>query len=110
MRLLFDQNLSHQLVRRLADLFPGSAHLRDAGLGASRDINVWEHAQTTGFVIVSKDDDFHHLSFVRGAPPKVIGIRLGNCTTDAIEQLIRQRHAEIRAFELDPSAAYLPLS
>ena len=110
MRLLFDQNLSHHLVRRLADLFPECAHVRDANIGSSQDTIVWDYARTAGFVIVSKDDDFHHLSFARGAPPKVIGIQLGNCTTDAIEQLLRQRHSDIVAFALDPDAAYLPLS
>lgn len=110
MRLLFDQNLSHQLVRRLTDLFPESAHVRDVGLRSGDDTKVWAYARSNDFVIVSKDDDFHHLSFTRGAPPKVIGIQLGNCSTTAIEQLIRQRHRAIVAFGLDPTAAYLPLA
>jgi predicted nuclease of predicted toxin-antitoxin system len=110
MKLLFDENLSPDLVRRLADLFPDSVHVRDVNLAAIDDLGVWNHGQTGGFVIVSKDDDFHHLSFSRGAPPKVIGILLGNCTTDAIEQLMRRRHADIEAFGVDPHAAYLPLA
>lgn len=36
-KLLFDQNLSHTLVVRLADLFPGSIHVRDVGLQAAAD-------------------------------------------------------------------------
>ncbi len=38
MKLLFDENLSHKLVRRLADLFPDSVHVRDAGLKAAEDL------------------------------------------------------------------------
>lgn len=43
MRLLFDENLSPQLVRRLADVFPGSAHVRDCGLAGGADVAVWRH-------------------------------------------------------------------
>ena len=37
MKLLFDENLSHKLVRLLADLFPDSIHVRDVGLKAADD-------------------------------------------------------------------------
>jgi predicted nuclease of predicted toxin-antitoxin system len=32
MKLLFDQNLSHRLVALLAGEFPGSQHVRNAGM------------------------------------------------------------------------------
>jgi len=83
-KLLFDQNLSHKLVARMADLFPDSAHVRDFHLEESEDEVVWDLAAAQGFVIVSKDDDFTRLSFLRGAPPKVIQIALGNCSTGQI--------------------------
>jgi hypothetical protein len=35
MKLLSDQNLSPQLVNRLADLFPGSSHVQTEGLGSA---------------------------------------------------------------------------
>jgi predicted nuclease of predicted toxin-antitoxin system len=109
MKLLFDENLSHKLVARLADLYPDSIHVRDKGLKASDDTNVWEYAKMNGFVIVSKDEDFHHLSFVQGAPPKVIGISLGNCTTQAVEILLRQNYSTITAFDNDTETAFLLL-
>jgi predicted nuclease of predicted toxin-antitoxin system len=31
--------------------------------------------------LVTKDEDFHRLSVLRGAPPKVVWLRVGNCTT-----------------------------
>lgn len=58
MRLLFDQNLSHRLVARLAAEFPGSAHVRDVGLTAVPDPDVWAHAAANGLLLVSKDIDF----------------------------------------------------
>lgn len=109
MKLLFDENLSHKLVSRLADLYPESIHVRDKGLKTSDDTNVWEYAKTHGYIIVSKDEDFHHLSFVRGAPPKVIGIYLGNCTTKAVEILLRHHQETVTAFTNDSETAFLLL-
>ena len=52
MRLLFDQNLSFKLVHALADVFPGSGHVRDFGLGTADDLSVWEFAKSRGYTIV----------------------------------------------------------
>ena len=109
MKLLFDENLSHELATQLADLHPDSAHVRNIGFARAQDTVIWHHALEHGFTIVSKDEDFHHLSFLRGAPPKVIGIALGNCSTAKIEQLLRARNADVAAFGADPTAAFLLL-
>jgi hypothetical protein len=42
MKLLFDENLSPQLVRLLSDLFPDSVHVRDVGLETADDAVVWK--------------------------------------------------------------------
>lgn len=110
MKLLFDQNLSFRLVTALADLYPGSAHVRALALAEADDDLVWRHAAQHGFVIISKDADFHQRSFVFGAPPKVIWIRLGNCSTDEVERLLRARHGDVLAFEQDPLGTFLALS
>ncbi len=84
MKLLFDQNLSHRLVGQLSTEFPGSAHVRDAGLAASPDLTVWTHAAAGGFMLVSKDTDFQQRALLYGHPPKVIWVRLGNCSTEVV--------------------------
>ncbi len=109
MRLLFDENLSPLLATRLADLFPESVHVRDLGLSGRPDAEVWRVAGEVGLVIISKDDDFHHLSFLRGAPPKVVGLRLGNCTTGEIERLLREREKDLRDFYADGDAGFIAL-
>ena len=109
MRLLFDQNLSPRLVAMLADLHGGSTHVRNEGLQRADDDAVWAHAARHGLVIVSKDADFHQRSFVFGHPPKVIWIQRGNCPTDEIAALLRERHADVLAFELDETASFLAL-
>ena len=109
MKLLFDQNLSSALVKKLQDLFPGSIHVRDVGLQSASDEDVWSHASQQGFVIVSKDSDFHQRSFVFGHPPKVIWVRKGNCSTLDIETILRSHQADLKLFVDDESAAFLAL-
>jgi predicted nuclease of predicted toxin-antitoxin system len=109
MRLLFDQNLSPRLVTRLADLFPTSTHVASEGLDCALDEEVWEHARRHDFMIVTKDADFGDLSILRGVPPKVLWLRLGNCTTQEMEALLRERHEAIVAFADDATAAVLTL-
>jgi predicted nuclease of predicted toxin-antitoxin system len=103
-KLLFDQNLSPRLVERLADRYPGSAHVQPIGLDRGSDDAVWIHARANGMTIVTKDDDFNDLAVFRGFPPKVIWLQLGNCTTLQVEAAFRARHGEIEAFNADPDA------
>jgi len=110
MKLLFDENLSHKLVPLLADLFPDSTHVRDVGLKAADDPLVWEHAKNDGLMIVSKDSDMHQRSFVLGSPPKVVWVRLGNCSTADVEKLLRRNFAAVKTFYQDPDASFLSLS
>jgi predicted nuclease of predicted toxin-antitoxin system len=108
-KFLFDENLSDRLVEVLSVDFPESVHVRSIGLEAATDHAVWDYAKTSGFVIVSKDSDFHQMSFLFGAPPKVVWIRKGNCTTDEIGDLLRSEGKKLRAFEADIDASLLVL-
>ena len=90
MKLLFDENLSPKLPRRLAELFPDSSHVRDVNLKSADDPVVWQYAKDNDFTIVSKDSDLHQRSFVLGHPPKLIWVRLGNCSTSEVEELLRR--------------------
>jgi predicted nuclease of predicted toxin-antitoxin system len=60
-------------------------------------------------VIVSKDSDLRQMAFLSGPPPNVVWIAIGNCTTDDVSALLRQRRREIAAFVVDPRAALLTL-
>ena len=110
MKLLFDQNLSPKLVQRLAEPYPGSSHVQFQGLDCADDDQVWEYARLHGFAIVTKDADYNNLSVVRGNPPKVIWLLLGNCTTAQVEAVLRNNVAEIEAFEKDLSVGTLGVS
>ncbi|MDP9173488.1 MAG: DUF5615 family PIN-like protein [Planctomycetota bacterium] len=109
MKLLFDQNLSHSLANSLAELFPGSMHLRGVTLERADDETVWDYAKQHGYIIISKDSDFRQRSFLRGSPPKIIWLNVGNCSTRQIERLLRQFSNQIIEFTDDPMTSFLEL-
>jgi predicted nuclease of predicted toxin-antitoxin system len=109
MKLLFDQNLSSDLVQRLSDLFPESNHVKSFGMMMSDDGAIWAYARDNGFTIVSKDSDFQQRSLVLGAPPKVVWLRVGNCPTSRIEKLLRDHSVELHTFEVDALQSFLIL-
>ena len=106
-KLLFDQNLSPGLVKRLGTLFPGSAHVRSIGLREGSDEEIWTDALSSGMTIVTKDGDFHQMSRKLGAPPKVVWLRLGNCSTDDIERVLCEHAPDLIEFESDPLPSIL---
>ena len=109
MKLLLDHNLSHKLIPRLADLYPDSTQTRLLGFARAGDPEIWFHARTHDFVIVSKDNDFAELAVLRGAPPKVVWLRIGNCSSAAVEQLLRRNVSVIAEFANDPERVVLEL-
>jgi predicted nuclease of predicted toxin-antitoxin system len=109
-RLLFDANLSPALVHGLSIEYPNSAHVRDVGLRAASDAEIWNYAKTNGFAIVSKDTDFRERSFVEGFPPKIIWLDVGNAGTEPIVALVQRERLRFDAFDRQGDAALLILS
>jgi predicted nuclease of predicted toxin-antitoxin system len=108
-KLLLDHNLSHKLVDRLADVYPGSTQTRLLGFASTGDSEIWFYARTHGYIFVSKDRDIAELAVLRGAPPKVVWLRIGNCTAADVERTLRANVDAIRALVDDPDSAALEL-
>ena len=104
MKLLFDHNLSPELVERLADVFPQSEHVARVGLASASDFEVWDYAKKNSLTIVSKDSDLSEIGMVRGFPPRIVWIRRGNCSTSDIESVLRDSVDAI--FRLGSSAPF----
>jgi predicted nuclease of predicted toxin-antitoxin system len=83
---------------------------RDVGMRATIDPIVWNYAKDNDLMIVSKDADMHDLSLVLGTPPKVIWLRLGNCSTLQVENLLRREFSAIKLFYEDENSSLLALS
>ena len=109
MKLLVDENLAPRLVHDLADLFPGSTHVGSVDLGSTPDAVIWEYAKAYGFTFLTKDKDFANLSITWGAPPQVILLQTGNCSTTQIERMIRDNSIRLSDLEQDAKRSLLIL-
>ena len=77
MKLLLDENLSHRLVVRLAEAFPSTASVHQVELRSQSD---------------------GRLSLLRGHPPKVIYLAVGNAGTNQVADLLLQNKDRIATF------------
>jgi predicted nuclease of predicted toxin-antitoxin system len=110
MKLLFDHHLSRKLATRLADIFPESSHVALHGLDAADDLIIWTFARNNGYTIVTKDSDFNDVATLRGAPPKIIWLRIGNCTTTEAEQTLRGHAVVLHHFFTSPTDVLLEIT
>lgn len=103
MKLLLDENLSRRLIPFLTHEFPGSSQVALLGMEQASDMEIWNYAKDHGFVIVTKDSDYYDLSLLRGTPPKIIWLKVGNANKasitkklidnrETIEQLLLQKN------------------
>jgi predicted nuclease of predicted toxin-antitoxin system len=75
-------------------------------LESAEDRTIWEFAAREGYTILSKDAYFRQRSFLLGHPPKVIWIRIDNCSTTQVASLIRERREGIARFVEDRGQAF----
>ena len=98
MKLLFDQNISFRVIRKLGEHFSDSMHVSDCDLQNSDDIEIWEYAKSNSYTIVTFDADFYDISLINGHPPKIIWLRTGNLTTTEITELLFSKSSTIDRF------------
>ena len=98
MRLLFDQNISFRLTKKIQSFYSGCKHVSDCGLSDKEDPEIWQYAKTNNFAIVTFDSDFYDISIINGHPPKIIWIRSGNLTTNEISDLLIDNYKAIQSF------------
>ena len=84
MKLLLDENLSRRLVPALQSRFPGTSQVSLLGLERATDAQLCAFAAEQGYVLCSKDDDFHRLVAARGYQPPLVHLALGNLSNDAV--------------------------
>ncbi len=98
MRFLFDQNISHRVLKLLPEEHTGSTTVKKEGLINAPDRQIWEYAKKSDFIIVTQDSDFNDLTSLFGFPPKIIWIRTGNLRTKAIVNILIDYSQEIETF------------
>ena len=93
----------------LAEMYPGSAHVRLLGMERADDRAIWEYAKGNGFAIVTQDSDFNERSLLFGYPPKIVWLKCGNTATRHVLEILKQRRDDLLAFESDPQSGCLEL-
>ena len=113
MKLLFDQNISYKILKKLSKTFPGCSQVSSLNLTNATDNQIWSFAKGNDYTTVTFDSDFINLAALHGSPPKIILLKVGNKSTKQIakvledhEQLIFQfindnAHKEIACLEIN---------
>ncbi len=98
MRLLFDQNISYRVVKQLKPVLPDIVGVREVGLLNADDYEIWEYARQKNYTVVTFDRDIPMIGSVRGFPPKIIWLRIGNTNNLKLISLMINRLAEFESF------------
>jgi len=89
MKLLLDANLSWRLTSKLKDHFTDCAHVDQIDLPVpAKDTEIWNYALANDCIIVTNDEDFLNFSNVKGFPPRVVLLRIGNQSSSYVESLL----------------------
>ncbi|MBX7227050.1 MAG: DUF5615 family PIN-like protein [Chitinophagales bacterium] len=98
MKLLFDQNISFRIIKQIEHIFPEATQVRLLGLENAEDFEIWKYAKLYEYTIVTYDADFYDLSLIRGVPPKIIWLRLGNMATKNLVNCLTSNYTLINDF------------
>lgn len=103
MKLLFDQNISFRILKKLDKYFPESKQVKELGLQNFSDRQIWAYAKENNFTLVTLDSDFFDLANLFGHPPKIIWLRTGNRNTNELAELIISKSELILDFLSNPN-------
>ena len=109
MKFLVDENLPPSLAVMLEPQYPGTAHVRYLGLEGAKDPPLWELAKSDGYTILTKDSDFEQRSFLLGAPPKVVWLKVGNSSAAQIRAMVSMHLTAIEAFVRDDGTSIMTI-
>jgi predicted nuclease of predicted toxin-antitoxin system len=109
-KLLLDENLSRRLLPALSDTYLDSTHVALVGLERATDMAVWDYAAANDYTIVTKDDDFSALCALRGHPPRVVKLTLGNADNAHVLSTLLNNAAQIEERFADAAVALVELA
>ena len=97
--LLLDANLSWRSVSVLKNHFDDCIHVDNTGLSSpAKDTEIWDYAKKREMLIVTNDEDFLHLSALRGFPPKILLLKMGNQNRKFTEKILMNMKNQIEIF------------
>ena len=97
--LLLDANLSWRSSLVLKNHYDDCIHVDETEMKIpAKDIEIWNYAVKHRMMIVTNDEDFLHLSLLKGFPPKVILLKTGNQNRKYIEKILINAKEQIIKF------------
>lgn len=98
MRFVVDAQLPPALARFMAARGHDAVHVLDRDLLGATDGAIWDYAVAHDAVIVTKDEDFALMSASARTPiPRIVWIRVGNCSKRDLLAWFEPRFPEILA-------------
>jgi predicted nuclease of predicted toxin-antitoxin system len=94
---LLDNNLSFRLAGQLQKYGIEVEHVGRCGLSDVDDAQIFQYAGAHDMILISKDDDFLDLAAMRGRPPLVVKLDIGNLSTSATLAVLLRNKADIDA-------------
>ena len=98
MKLLFDQNISQRILKKLPETYSGSSHVKTEGLLNASDLEIWEYANFHQFIIVTLDSDFNDIFLLNGFSPKILWFRTLNLRSEELSFILINQQSDIQDF------------
>lgn len=108
MKLLFDANISYRILAFLNEHFEHIESVFNIP-SVKEDKEIWTYAKRNDYTIVTFDEDFYDWQVLKGFPPKIIWLRLGNTPTKILADRIIKEKEQIFRLESDPELGVLEL-
>ena len=108
MKFIVDAQLPPALARFLAAKGEDIIHVVDVKMMASSDSEIWELALKNSLIIITKDEDFQIRASVSALFPKIVWVRIGNCSRKSLLNYFEQQWTQIK-HELDNGANLVEL-
>lgn len=110
MKLLFDQNISFRIIKKIEGALPDSKHISELNLTDASDHVICEYARIHDYCIVTSDSDFIDISILWGGTPKIIWLRLGNTSTEKVAIKLISEKQRILDFMASPTMRFLQIT
>ena len=95
MKIWLDAQLSPRLAGWLTEAFDVDAlAVRDVGLRAAGDEEIFLAARNSADIVITKDSDFVELLDRHGSPPKIIWLTCGNTSEAQLRQILTTNFRE----------------
>ena len=89
MKLLLDQNISYRVGKLLRQQNLSVVHVSDEKLINKLDVEIFNFAKQNQYTaIITKDDDFDAIVTLKGFPPKIIHLKIGNISNQETATII----------------------